>query len=119
MDKFTKACPQCKFDAVGVHSYNCHPDHVEQLIDKYATKYGKPVWFNEFSCNGTADENLAYAKVMLPRLEKNPHVARYFWCATTLQQAQQFPFLIGSHLLLGKGDPPLKFTEVGEYFKTV
>ena len=55
--------------------------------------------------------------LLLPLLEANPNVDRYFWCATTFQQASQFPFLEGSELLRAAGDPPVQYTPVGEYFR--
>lgn len=119
MDRWLSACNgNCHYDAVGMHSYSCDADEVNDLANRFAERYGKPVWLSEFSCaNGTASENLALAKALLPKLNANPNVARYFWCATTLQQAQEFPFLVGSHLLEGHGDPPFEFTIVGEYFR--
>merc|ERR1712054_529492 len=89
-------------------------------------KYQKPVWLSEFSCAhmqadgaltpGTAEENLKLAMELLPALESREHVAKYFWCATTVEQAMQFPFLVNSHLIEGKGEEPIKLTEVGKYF---
>lgn len=120
MDSWLQACNgNCKFDAVGVHSYSCDANHVNDLVNKFATRYGKPVWLTEFSCgNGTAQDNLALAQSLLPMLNANPNVMRYFWCATTLQQAQEFPFLVGSQLLQGHGDgPPFDYSIVGKYFR--
>merc|ERR1711977_42612 len=53
---------------------------------------------------------------LLPQLESNDHVAKYFWCAATVEQAMQFPFLVNSHLIEGKGEQPIRLTEVGKYF---
>merc|ERR550514_1770038 len=119
MDRFLELCDGNRhFDAVGFHSYSCDADHVDALANRFAERYGKPVWLTEFSfANGTASDNLALAQALLPKLNANPNVARYFWCATTLQQALEFPFLVGSHLLNGHGDPPFDYTIVGEYFR--
>jgi hypothetical protein len=127
MDQFLGNCTVqhgsagCSFDAVAFHSYSCNAAAVNDLATQYSERYGgRKVWLSEFSCaNGTAAQNLVLANELLPLLEANPVVQRYYWCATTRQQAEQFPFLEGSELIAQAGAPPVQLTPVGEYFRTV
>jgi hypothetical protein len=82
LDTFFAACTGCQVDFITTHWYACTADALKNHLSKFK-KYGKPVWVTEFSCMDAGDHTpageLAYMKIAVDILEKDPMVARYAW----------------------------------------
>ena len=84
LDEFFAACVGCQVDYVAFHWYACSLDALKWVVDKYETRYGKPVWLTEFAClddpgDHSAAGQLAYMQQAVPFLESDPMVFRYAW----------------------------------------
>lgn len=74
----------CRMDAIAIHHYgNCTAEGLEKFIMLMYNAFQKPIWITEFGCHWWPQQSnadtLAYLKAVLPMLEANPAVQRYFY----------------------------------------
>jgi len=83
-DQWLAACsPSCEFEFLAVHYYGCSVSDLKSMLDRYAAKYGKPIWVTEVSCpSDSEDEEVEFLKKTLNMLDTHPDVQRYAWFST-------------------------------------
>ncbi|ESO93513.1 hypothetical protein LOTGIDRAFT_232592 [Lottia gigantea] len=110
-DRFFKACHNCRVDRLALHSYNCQPNQIMDMINKFYHKYNKKIWLTEFACihASNADQDLNFMKQIIPRLESSPYVERYAWFCTR-ERANKY-----SHWDLLNGESA-SLNKLGQYY---
>jgi len=78
----------CNVSIVAVHDYTCDAPKLLAYLDSIHTRYGKPVWFTEFSCGNGAQgkpqcDQFNYRNAAVPLLDAAPHVERYAWMSAS------------------------------------
>ncbi len=79
MEAFMSACPQCRIDAIAVHTYTCEVEWVRDHIEPYR-KFGLPIWVTEFACfDGDKERVKRFMRETVEFFEKDPIIERYAW----------------------------------------
>lgn len=79
LDRFFELCPNCRVDAIAMHTYTCEARWVADHLEPYR-RFGLPIWVTEFACI-SQDANLVrkFMEDSVNLLENDPDVARYAW----------------------------------------
>jgi hypothetical protein len=113
LDQFFAACPNCRVDAIGVHAYVCIPSALQAYLDKFTSRYKRPLWLTEFACLDTAApsaaQEMTFMQAVLPILEANPAVERYAWFTG------RYPDASAVDLFAGPGE----LTPLGQAYKNL
>jgi len=108
LKNFISACSGCQIDFVPIHWYDSASNvaYFKQYVqDAYNAGGKKPIWITEFQASGSADQQNAFLKEVLPWLDAQDYVQRYAW------------FMAGSgsgQLLSGTA-----LSEIGNTYKTL
>jgi Glycosyl hydrolase catalytic core len=79
MEAFFNACPDCRIDAIAVHTYTCEVEWVRDHIEPYR-KFGLPIWVTEFACiDGDKERVKRFMRETVDFFEKDPLIERYAW----------------------------------------
>ncbi len=116
--KFMKGAKDhgCRVDFICVHDYEGGFDSPEKAADALCAKlelvhqqYQKPLWLTEFAladwhAPASEAQQQAYAKIVIPRLEKIPYLERYAWFALPPDLAGDNGALAHSNLCSKSGE---------------
>merc|ERR1719329_505893 len=88
---FFDQCPDCRVDAIGIHSYGCTVEDLQWEVGQMQ-QFGRPLWLTEFSCadnpqaiegndDGSKDWNwqCEFMKQAIPYLEGEESIVAYAW----------------------------------------
>lgn len=79
LEDFIDACPDCRIDAIAVHTYTCEAEWVRDHIEPYR-KFGLPIWVTEFACmDGDKERVKRFMRETVDFFEKDPIIERYAW----------------------------------------
>ncbi len=105
-----------RVDFICVHDYQGAYDAPEKQANALCTKlerihqlYQKPLWLTEFALANwhnpaSEEQQAAYAKILIPRLEKMPFLERYAWFALPPDPQGDSGALAHSNLCTKSGD---------------
>ena len=113
----------CSFDHTCIHTY-FEPSEVGALfssLERLHADYPAPIWLNEFACppykNCSAADNLAFAKLVVPKLEELPYIFRFAWFEARAQGKNGK--LPGEALLVTAGNStPVELTPLGQWYNS-
>lgn len=103
MQAFFERCPECRVDAIAMHTYTCEVEWVRDHIEPYR-EFGLPIWVTEFACFDEDPERVKrFMRETVEFFEGDDDIARYAWFMGRAES-------VG--LLDGAGQP----TELGELY---
>ena len=108
---------RCAFDHTCLHTYFDASDS-EAVFDSLArlhADYPAPIWLNEFAAppykHASAQEQLAFARAVVPRLEALPYLVRYAWFEARCAGNET--------LLVSDANASVALTPLGEFYPSV